>query len=184
MTEQTTAPTDKLWISDADLIRWLGLPEKKGRQVLRKLDQDRRTGFPQKNAFWDNRRYVPAVKQWIARHGGLNVPAVLPEPEVPEPKHRPQLVDIYFLASETHVKIGFTAVGVKRRIHAIRQPHYEELKLLGVISDVPRYVETRLHKKFEAFRVKGKREWFRRVSEIEEFIRTAHLRHWRTELLS
>ena len=79
MTEQTTiAPADKLWISDADLIRWLGLPEKKGRQVLRQLDQDRRTGFPQKNAFWDNRRYVPAVKEYLDRQNGLIIDASLP----------------------------------------------------------------------------------------------------------
>ena len=68
-------PHDKLWISDADLIRWLGLPEKKGRQVLRQLDQDRRSGFPQKKPFWNNQRYVPAIKEYLDRTNGLIINA-------------------------------------------------------------------------------------------------------------
>ena len=36
--ERRLPPQERLWISDAELIRWLGLPEKKARQALRQLD--------------------------------------------------------------------------------------------------------------------------------------------------
>lgn len=83
MTEQTTivplpAPQrETLWVSDIELIRRLGIPEKKGRRYLRLLDENkgRKSGFPQKNEFWDNRRYWPAVKEYLDRTNGLIIHA-------------------------------------------------------------------------------------------------------------
>ena len=83
MTEPTTivplpAPQrETLWVSDIELIRRLGIPEKKARRYLRLLDESngRKSGFPQKNAFWDNRRYWPAVKEYLDRTNGLIIHA-------------------------------------------------------------------------------------------------------------
>lgn len=64
---------DTLYITDAELIRRMGVPEKIARQTLHMLDRDRSRGFPQKNAIWGDRRYWPAVKAWLDKSHGLNM---------------------------------------------------------------------------------------------------------------
>lgn len=65
---------DTLYITDAELIRRLGVPEKIARQAIAIYDKDpRRNGFPQKNALWGKRRYWPAVKAWLDRNNGLKI---------------------------------------------------------------------------------------------------------------
>lgn len=65
---------DKLWVSDAELIRRLGVPAKTMRPVLKVLDaQAKRNGFPQKQALYGGRRYWPAVKAWLDRTNGLSL---------------------------------------------------------------------------------------------------------------
>ena len=56
-----------LFVTDAELIRRIGVPEKIAREALRALDLDagKRSGFPQKNKLWGNRRYWPAVEHWF-----------------------------------------------------------------------------------------------------------------------
>jgi hypothetical protein len=61
-TEQT------IWITDAELIRRMGVPEKIARSRLRMLDADRRSGFPQKNKFWGNRRNWLHCKAYFERN--------------------------------------------------------------------------------------------------------------------
>jgi hypothetical protein len=51
---------DKLFVTDAELIRRLGVPEKIARETLRQLDS-KPSGFPPKVQEWGNRRYWPAV---------------------------------------------------------------------------------------------------------------------------
>lgn len=76
MTDTLHADTrETLYITDAELIRRLGVPEKIARQALAMLDRDRRSGFPQKSAFWGGRRYWPAVKAWLDRNNGLKIEA-------------------------------------------------------------------------------------------------------------
>lgn len=65
---------ETLWVTDAELIRRMGCPEKIAREAIRMLDKDpRRTGFPQKNALWGGRRYWPAVRAYLDRQNGLIV---------------------------------------------------------------------------------------------------------------
>lgn len=54
------------FVTDAELIRRLNLPEKVGRLALRELDKHMpgRRRFPQPIALFGNRRYWPAVKQY------------------------------------------------------------------------------------------------------------------------
>lgn len=61
---------DKLMLTDAELIRRLGVPEDIGRRVLRFLDE-KRTGFPRKQKLWGDRRYWPAVEKWLERNCGM-----------------------------------------------------------------------------------------------------------------
>jgi hypothetical protein len=56
---------DKLFVTDAEMIRRLGLPEKAARAAM--LDLKRDSEFPPKQALWGNRRYWPAVKAWFDR---------------------------------------------------------------------------------------------------------------------
>lgn len=64
---------DKLYITDAELIRRLGVPERTARVVLQHLDA--RGGFPPKQKIWGNRRYWPAVKAYLDRMNGLKMEA-------------------------------------------------------------------------------------------------------------
>lgn len=59
-----------LFVTDAELILRIGVPEKIARAALHVLDREKHRGFPQKQAVWGNRRYWPAVKQWFDRVNG------------------------------------------------------------------------------------------------------------------
>lgn len=60
-----------LYVTDAELIEKLGVPEKLAREALHALDHDRRSGFPRKQALWGNRRHWPSVEKWCENTGGL-----------------------------------------------------------------------------------------------------------------
>ena len=66
--------TRSLYITDAELIRRMGVPEKIAREAIRALDQNPRSGFPKKQALWGNRRYWPAVKAFLDRSNGIVPP--------------------------------------------------------------------------------------------------------------
>lgn len=80
-TDDEAAPTESretLYITDAELIRRLGVPEKIARLAIKELDRQR-TGFPQKSPLWGGkRRYWPAVKAWLDRDNGLKSEAPVP----------------------------------------------------------------------------------------------------------
>ena len=54
----------KLWVTDAELIRRMGVPEKTARETLRSLDRPG-SGFPKKQKIWGDRRYWPAVQAYF-----------------------------------------------------------------------------------------------------------------------
>lgn len=64
---------DKLYVTDAELIRRLGVPVKLGKAVLHVLDREKHRGFPPKQQLWGGRRYWPAVKAFLDRTGGLTM---------------------------------------------------------------------------------------------------------------
>lgn len=64
---------ETLYVTDAELIRRMGVPEKIARATLRALDKKKDSGFPQKKALWGNRRYWPAVKAYLDRTNGLKI---------------------------------------------------------------------------------------------------------------
>src|SRR5262245_20849395 len=61
---------DKLYVTDAELIRRIGLPEKLGRTVLRTL-VDKHQGFPKPQKMSGGRRYWPAVKAYFDKMNGM-----------------------------------------------------------------------------------------------------------------
>jgi hypothetical protein len=63
---------DKLYLTDAELIRRLGVPANVLRPILPNLEA--KFGFPEKSALFGGRRYWPAVKAWLDRHEGLTMP--------------------------------------------------------------------------------------------------------------
>lgn len=60
-----------LFVTDAELIELLGVPEKIARDAIAMLDRDRANGWPRKRALWGGRRYWPAVRAYLDRTEGL-----------------------------------------------------------------------------------------------------------------
>ena len=63
-----------VFVTDQELIEYLGVPERTARAAIQELDRDpRRSGFPPKKKLWGDRRYLPAVEAWLARQNGLKI---------------------------------------------------------------------------------------------------------------
>jgi hypothetical protein len=60
---------DKLYLTEAEMFRRLGVPYQKAKTAVRFL-QDKQ-GFPHKSKLFD-RYYWPAVKAWLDKNNGLN----------------------------------------------------------------------------------------------------------------
>mgnify|MGYP001570919320 CR=1 FL=1 len=73
--DQEAPAPQTLWVTDAELIRRMGVPEKIARAALAELDKHRDRGFPQKQALWGDRRYWPAVRAWLDATNGLKMSA-------------------------------------------------------------------------------------------------------------
>jgi hypothetical protein len=54
-----------LYVTDTEMIRRIGVPEKIARAAIRALDENPYNTFPKKSAVWGNRRYWPAVEVWF-----------------------------------------------------------------------------------------------------------------------
>lgn len=65
---------ETLWITDAEMIRRMGVPEKIARETIRFLDSKPQHQFPQKQKLWGGRRYWPAVKEYFDRNQGIKQP--------------------------------------------------------------------------------------------------------------
>jgi hypothetical protein len=63
---------DKLYLTDAELIRRLGVPSRSARALFTELENKHR--FPRKDPVWGGRRYWPAVKQWFDLRNGVIKP--------------------------------------------------------------------------------------------------------------
>ena len=69
----------KLYLSDAELIRRLGVPGKHMRKILPGLEKE--LGFPRESPLFGHRRYWPAVKAWLDKRNGLIVSPSQPRRE-------------------------------------------------------------------------------------------------------
>lgn len=74
MSSEGPATTDRevetLWVSDAELIKRLGVGEKLGRRIINEI-VTKQSGFPKKQAVFGNRRYWPAVRVYFDKLNGL-----------------------------------------------------------------------------------------------------------------
>ena len=68
-TEMLEREKDLLYVTEAQLIRRLGVPEKDGRAMLQ--DLAKKPGFPRKQGYASGRRYWPAVKEYFDKLNGL-----------------------------------------------------------------------------------------------------------------
>jgi len=66
---------DGLYITDAELIRRMGVPEKRARQLLKGFDNLPNSAFPKKDRLFGGRRYWPAVKLYLDRRNKVIVDA-------------------------------------------------------------------------------------------------------------
>lgn len=64
------------FVTDVELVEWLGLPERDGRLIVLALDQNPNSRFPKKQEFWGGRRWLPAVEKWLeaSQEGMLKLP--------------------------------------------------------------------------------------------------------------
>lgn len=62
--EHIPAIIETEWVTDAELIRRSGVPEKVMRRLLRAFDDNRLSGFPKKDKLWGDRRHWPTVKDF------------------------------------------------------------------------------------------------------------------------
>lgn len=62
-----------LWVNDKELIERLNVDEAKARAVLRELDTDKTSGFPQKWRLWGDKRYWPAIAAYFEHHYGYKL---------------------------------------------------------------------------------------------------------------
>ena len=77
-TKKPKPPADTLYVTDAELIRRMGVPEKIARAALRAMDANPHSGFPKKQKLWGDRRYLPAVLIYLDRTNGLTLPSSPP----------------------------------------------------------------------------------------------------------
>ena len=61
-----------LFVTDTEMIRRIGVPEKIARAAIKALDENPLSGFPQKSELWGNRRYWPAVEAWFREQQDLD----------------------------------------------------------------------------------------------------------------
>jgi len=66
------AKSQTLFVTDAELIQRLGVPEQLGHGLLQDFDAND-PSFPKKHERWDGRRYWPAVKAWLDKTCGPDV---------------------------------------------------------------------------------------------------------------
>lgn len=69
-----------LFVTDAELIERLNVPEKIARQAIEALDKNSASGFPRKSQLWGGRRYWPAVRAYLDRTNGPNIGTSAPLP--------------------------------------------------------------------------------------------------------
>lgn len=60
---------DKLYLTDYELYRYLGLDPRKAKPIIQQLQA--KSNFPKKQAMFQNRYYKPAVRQFLDRFHGL-----------------------------------------------------------------------------------------------------------------
>lgn len=66
---------DTAFLTDAELIRELHLPEKVGRRAIQELDKavQGRRRFPKKDPLFGDRRFWPAVVEWFFDYYGVRL---------------------------------------------------------------------------------------------------------------
>lgn len=61
------------FVTDLELAEILGIPWDRAVMKFRSLDQNPRSGFPKKNEFWEDRRYLPDVERWLDETAGRKI---------------------------------------------------------------------------------------------------------------
>lgn len=69
------ATYDPLYMTDAEIIRRMGVPEKRARHLIRHFDNNPKLLFPRKDKLFGDRRYWPAVKAFLDKRNRLTMAA-------------------------------------------------------------------------------------------------------------
>lgn len=66
---------DPLYMTDAEIIRRMGVPEKRARHLIKYFDDNPKLLFPMKDKLFGDRRYWPAVKAFLDKRNRLTIDA-------------------------------------------------------------------------------------------------------------
>ena len=75
MTARTAAPIESLYVSADELVRLIGVDEETLGAAIRLLERNPKSGFPQKDPLFGDKRYWPKVKAWFEEYNRANVAA-------------------------------------------------------------------------------------------------------------
>ena len=84
--QQTDRTAPKLFMSDAQIIKRIGIPENTAYALFRTWDRNAASQFPPKRKECGNRRYFPAVVAYFEDHYGLKLDR--PRPRTLPPSHQ------------------------------------------------------------------------------------------------
>jgi hypothetical protein len=81
--ETLESERDKLFVTDAEIIRRLGVPEKIGRGAIQELEKSHpgRPRFPQKDPLFGGRRFWPAIEKFFMNRHGVTVNPFMAAPQ-------------------------------------------------------------------------------------------------------
>jgi hypothetical protein len=79
----------KLYVTDAELIRRLGVPDKNGRAAIQELEKIHpgRPPFPQRDPLFGGRRYWPAVEKYFMLRNGVMGDSFIAAPQWQEKRN-------------------------------------------------------------------------------------------------
>lgn len=63
-----------VFVTDKELYEFLGVPSDTGRRTIHALDSNPQSGFPKKDPLWGDRRYLPAVEEWLKLSNDRKMP--------------------------------------------------------------------------------------------------------------
>jgi hypothetical protein len=94
----------KLFVTDEELIERLGVPEKDARMALHELDRNPKNGFPPKLKLWGDRRYWPAVCEYLDQVYKRRIGAARVAPEDRSPQSAAALTTLRNLQRRDHAR--------------------------------------------------------------------------------
>lgn len=158
-------------------IKWRGMKERQSKEWKTACAVWRSRDFANAS---EAQAALPEELHLVKRHTLMRIFGGRNQEPATKPR-KPVKMFVYFArpGSRNQVKIGTTR-DLKRRMKALNHPLLGNLRVMAFEPGGVE-VEKALHKKFDAFRIHARREWFRLEGELLEYITTLKKRWDHTE---